>query len=87
MSVEVIEYGNDVVSISEMKCGDIAEIVDWNGYEDNRGVLIQRYKDCLIAIGCSARHGYSTAFETSAEKLLVRILPKGTTIRICDGKK
>ena len=68
------------VHVSEMKDGDIAEIVEWT-VGRYTGRIVQRYGDVLITLGMDENESFEDVLkgkDLSNNSCLVRILPKGT---------
>ena len=80
---KVLEKGN-VVALSEMKDGDVAEVVKWRNNSVPQGTVVQRYGKAIVLIGVQEDRCYPTIFEAvvsvSSGEYLVSILPKGTKI-------
>lgn len=86
----VAEESTDVVCLSEMKDGDIAVIVDWDGRESYVGLVIQRliydgvtYEDRVILLGKDTGQSFSSVKTwTHIENFTVKILKPGALLRI-----
>lgn len=80
---KVLEKSN-VVALSEMKDGDVAEVVKWRNNYVLKGALVQRYGKAIILIGEPECQCYPTIFDAvrsvSSGEYLVSIIPKGTKI-------
>ena len=78
---KVISKTPQVVSLSSMKDGDIAEIVKWHSDYRKPGDLIMRHKDMIIVLGEPCGESYISVLETEcAEKDKVIILKGQITI-------
>jgi len=80
---KVLEKSN-VVSLSEMKDGDVAEVVKWRNNSVPQGTVVQRYGKAIVLIGVQEDRCYPVMFDevkiVSSGEYLVTILPKGTKI-------
>ena len=80
---KVLEKSN-VVALSEMKDGDVAEVIKWRNNYALKGTLVQRYGKAIILLGEPEYKCYPTIFDAvksvSSGEYLVTILPKGTKI-------
>ena len=82
--IKVTNSPDNSIHVLDMEDGQVAEILsDSRPYS---GVVVQRYKERLIALGKHSGEGWPNLFEAKRENILdfrVRILPKGTTLTIC----
>jgi hypothetical protein len=85
--MQVVESKDSYVNISDMKDGDIAEIISWNNNTNNTGKVIQRiiygHIDWVIFLG--EAHGKSYAnikMWHDTHKYKVKILPAGTILKV-----
>ena len=80
---KVLEKSN-VVALSKMKDGDVAEVVKWRNNSVPQGTVVQRYGKAIVLIGVQEDRCYHTIFDevksVSSGEYLVTILPKGTKI-------
>jgi hypothetical protein len=75
---------DDSIHVSQMKDGEIAVIVSWS-YPEPVGQIVQRYDECLVALGGTWGKGWSMAFEDDGiknTKCRVKILPPGTLLEV-----
>ena len=79
----VLEKSN-VVALSEMKDGDVAEVIKWIDDGVPQGTVVQRYGKAIVLIGVQENRCYPVMFDAvrsvSSGEYLVTILPKGTKI-------
>lgn len=75
---KVVSKTPQVVSLGDMKDGDIAEIVKWHSDRNKPGDLIMRHRNMIIVIGKPSNASYASILETEcAEKNKVIILKDG----------
>ena len=80
---KVLEKSN-VVALSKMKDGDVAEVIKWRDDGVPQGTVVQRYGKAIVLIGVQEDLCYPNIFDVekgvSSGEYLVSILPKGTKI-------
>ena len=80
--MKIINQVPNVISMSNMRDGDIAVIVSWSD-NSHKGEIVQRYKNNLIRLGRPAGQGWGDVFERPfTQNPLVAILPVGTQLEI-----
>lgn len=87
---KVIKRASDVISLSKMRDGDVAEVVKWYDSLVPVGTVIQRYGEAVVLIGEAKGKCYPLIFDLECDYLEykylryieVRILPKGTVITL-----
>lgn len=87
----IINKKSDGVPLSELKDGEMAQIVSWpkDGYTDNDMIykIIQRYDNCIVVLGECAGKGYASLLGVCGSNrpgpnYRVNILENGDTIKI-----
>lgn len=79
----VKKFNEEIVCLSKMEDGDVAEIIAWTDRREI-GKVIQRYGNNIIIIGEPYGSSYPTilGYDNVDEECLVKILSKGTTIEL-----
>ncbi len=77
--LELLSENKNSISVSHMKDGDIAVIVDCS-LVSNESRIVQRYKDSLINLGAASGEGWTDLFKYSGSCMRVHILEKGETL-------
>jgi hypothetical protein len=88
MSVKLVEReAKPGICVNDMKDGQIAEVVMWNGSVVITGDIVQRWKDDLAILGedSGESESYGSVFGRRREDLRVRLLEPGETIEIVDN--
>ena len=70
-----------IVTPSEMKDGEIGEIVEWT-FDGAIGRIVQKYKESLISLGMHSGKSFSLAGNIKLKGCEVRILPPGTKFEL-----
>lgn len=76
---------SDIVPVHYMQDGDVAEVVSSVIRDLPEGTVVQRFDEKIILIGEPWERGYSGLINSSKEganRVKVRILPKGTLIQL-----
>lgn len=78
---KVFERKSEVVSVTNMQDGDVAEIVEWH-HAGCIGAIIQRYDDAIILIGKPSSEAYVSIldWDEAVTECRVKILSPGTLI-------
>lgn len=71
-----------IVCIDEMKCGQIGEIVEWDGVTRYLGRIVQRYENGLVTIGENWGSSFPTSISGNCSNFKVRLLEEGDEIII-----
>lgn len=82
---KVINSKIRVACLTDMKDGDVAEVINWLGDGMDPGTVVQRYGDALIVIGARRGECYPTIFTAASSELCnckVMILPPGSAIML-----
>lgn len=83
--VTVVSDSNGIVPLHEMSDGNIAEVVASSVEDLKINTVIQRFKDAIILLGEGYGRSFPYLIKNSSENgciVKVRILPKGTLIRL-----
>lgn len=85
MGVKLNKETSDVIHVSQMKDGQIAEIISGVS-ENNMGTVVKRHKDNLFSI--SRKDTWSDIFSWNlpSYSFKVRILKNGETLTITDNE-
>jgi len=75
-----------VINVSELKDGQIAEIISWI-YSEYIGIIVQRYQDSLVSIGESSGDSWESIYKSHLfnEVCVVRILDEGEMLIITNN--
>lgn len=74
---------NDVISITSLQDGQVAEVVKWSGNTSKIGTIIQRFDTTIIIIGKGSGYSYPDLLSTDNPKdYLVRVLNEGDLIQL-----
>lgn len=86
MPVELNKENQErIIHVSELKDGQIAEIVKWN-CDKYTGIIVQRFKGSLITIGLESGTHFPFVPDSSYKKCKVRVLKNGETLTIRDNE-
>ena len=85
----VIKNAQEGTSVFDMIDGDIGQIILWDGLKESYiGTIIQRYNNALVVIGKDYGSSWPDLLKSgrdtnsSREKFMVELLPKGTQIEL-----
>ena len=82
--MKVAKKVSDEIAVWDLKDGEVAVIVNWNGMY--AGEVVQRWGDHLINLGSTVGMSWPDWFKPSHDRrngnLTVQILPKGTHIEV-----
>jgi hypothetical protein len=74
-----------LIKPDQLKDGQLAEIIEWNGINDYIGYIVQRYENVLITIGGDSDDIWDNINDSSLNdgSCLLRVLEKGELIEVC----
>lgn len=73
---------DESICVDDMKDGDVGVITEWCVCARYVGEIVQRYKNYLLTVGASSRHGWGEYFPPHGriENCRVRLLKSGEVL-------
>ena len=78
--VELTTKTDNTIPVRELKDGQIGVITEWRNFPENKGMVVQRYKNSIITLGGVSGKTWSPIPEYNLTR--VRVLAEGETLVI-----